>query len=625
MELTTNHSLQSGKYRIVEKIGRGGFGITYRALWQATVSGPMGEMQTAIPVAVKEFFFEDYCTRDATTSAVIITSATGREMFDRFKNKLKKEAQLLSKLRHPNIVRVLDVFEENNTAYIVMAFVEGESLRDKLRREGKLDERTALRYARQLCDALSEIHGNKILHLDIKPGNILIDKNDNVQLIDFGISKQYDDSHQETSTTPVGISKGFAPLEQYSGVREFLPAADVYAVGATLYNMLTGKIPPEAILLLNEPLKPVSDYVSGIDARIEHAIAKAMSSRYTDRQQSVEELKRDLFSSDAVTDLSGEGLSGNANDETVVDDMRGGRTVNDDIDRTAPSAASGGRRIPVVPVSEKKATVSAREEIPTPVSTNGKKNIGTSPVSEKHNRNKYITFGVFGVLLAVILFIVFKPNETAVPVIGTLGIVVDSTAVGDVTVPTAPQTKQSEKNTIEDQRRREAEDAERKRLAEAEAEKKRQAAIANAEPEMVYVQGGAFQMGSESGFDNEKPVHQVTVSSFYIGKYEVTQAQWRSVMGTNPSHFKGDNLPVESVSWTEAREFASRLSTATGKRYRLPTEAEWEYAARGGNKSQGYTYSGSNTLGNVAWCTDNSGSTTHSVGTKSPNELGIYD
>ncbi|WP_291528415.1 formylglycine-generating enzyme family protein, partial [Bacteroides sp. UBA939] len=146
-----------------------------------------------------------------------------------------------------------------------------------------------------------------------------------------------------------------------------------------------------------------------------------------------------------------------------------------------------------------------------------------------------------------------------------------------------------------------------------------------AEPEMVYVQGGTFRMGSESGFDDEKPVHQVTVSSFYIGKYEVTQAQWRSVMGTNPSHFKGDNLPVESVSWTEAREFASRLSTATGKRYRLPTEAEWEYAARGGNKSQGYTYSGSNTLGNVAWYYDNSGNTTHSVGTKSPNELGIYD
>jgi len=150
------------------------------------------------------------------------------------------------------------------------------------------------------------------------------------------------------------------------------------------------------------------------------------------------------------------------------------------------------------------------------------------------------------------------------------------------------------------------------------------------EPEMIRVEGGTFQMGctSEQGsdcWDNEMPVHNVTVSSFYIGKYPVTQAQWQAVMGENPSYFRGENLPVEQVSWNDAQEFFNRLNAATGKKYRLPTEAEWEYAARGGNKSQGYKYSGSNSIGNVAWYWDNSGNTSHAVGTKQTNELGIYD
>lgn len=148
--------------------------------------------------------------------------------------------------------------------------------------------------------------------------------------------------------------------------------------------------------------------------------------------------------------------------------------------------------------------------------------------------------------------------------------------------------------------------------------------------DMVYVEGGTFTMGatSEQGSDaygNESPIHSVTVSDFYIGKYEVTQAQWRAVMGSNPSNFKGDSLPVERVSWNDIQEFITKLNTMTGKTFRLPTEAEWEYAARGGNKSKGYKYSGSNTLDNVAWYTYNSGGKTHPVGQKQPNELGLYD
>ena len=148
--------------------------------------------------------------------------------------------------------------------------------------------------------------------------------------------------------------------------------------------------------------------------------------------------------------------------------------------------------------------------------------------------------------------------------------------------------------------------------------------------DMVRVEAGTFTMGAtaemKDPWDSEKPTHRVTLTNdYYIGKYEVTQALWQAVMGNNPSKLKGDNLPVERVSWDDCQNFLRRLNRITGKTFRLPTEAEWEYAARGGNKSRGYQYSGSNNLLDVAWFRDNSGSKTHAVGTKQPNELGIYD
>ena len=148
--------------------------------------------------------------------------------------------------------------------------------------------------------------------------------------------------------------------------------------------------------------------------------------------------------------------------------------------------------------------------------------------------------------------------------------------------------------------------------------------------DMVRVEAGTFTMGATAEMKNpefyEKPTHRVTLTNdYYIGKYEVTQALWQTVMGNNPSEFKGDNLPVEQVSWNDCQEFISKLNRITGKMFRLPTEAEWEYAARGGNKSRGYQYSGSSNLSDVAWYRGKSGIVTHAVGTKQPNELGVYD
>ena len=148
--------------------------------------------------------------------------------------------------------------------------------------------------------------------------------------------------------------------------------------------------------------------------------------------------------------------------------------------------------------------------------------------------------------------------------------------------------------------------------------------------EMVKVEAGSFNMGAtpemKSPYEVEKPVHRVTLTNnYYVGKYEITQALWQAVMGSNPSHFKGDALPVEQVSWKDCQKFITKLNRLTGKNFRLPTEAEWEYAARGGNKSRGYRYSGSNTIDDVAWYENDALSQTHPVGTKQPNELEIYD
>ena len=155
--------------------------------------------------------------------------------------------------------------------------------------------------------------------------------------------------------------------------------------------------------------------------------------------------------------------------------------------------------------------------------------------------------------------------------------------------------------------------------------------VKGVEFKMIKVEGGTFHMGATSEqisdvFDSDKPVHSVTISDYYIGETEVTQELWEAVMGSNPSYFTGNNQrPVEYVSWYDCQEFIKKLNQLTGKKFRLPTEAEWEYAARGGKYSRGYKYSGSNDVDEVAWYKSNSGETTHPVATKEANELGLYD
>jgi serine/threonine protein kinase len=292
MNLPNGYTLQNGKYKLTQVVGQGGFGITYSGVWFTEVKGPLGALRTEIPICVKEYFFKDYCYRDTETQAVKVHSETGRILFDKFKEKLIKEAKILSDVTHPYIVNVLEVFEENETAYIVMEYIAGCSLKYMLDKTGVLPENKALKYTRQIGEALMFVHENNILHLDIKPSNILIDKNDHARLIDFGVSKRYDLEEQETSTTMLTLSKGFASIEQYDneGTQVFSPCPDIYSLGATMYNLLTGKIPTESILRATKPLVNPSVLNPAISSKTEAAILKAMEIIPENRFQTAKEL-----------------------------------------------------------------------------------------------------------------------------------------------------------------------------------------------------------------------------------------------------------------------------------------------------------------------------------------------
>ena len=483
--LQPNTFLQGGKYKIVRFISAGGFGCTYEA-----------ELcMIHKRVAIKEFFVKNFCNRDSDTSYISVATSNNKELVDKLKQKFVDEAASIWQFNHPNIVRVTDVFEENGTAYYVMDFVDGLSLHAMLKRDGALAESRAIRYVRQVAGALDYVHSKNRLHLDIKPGNIMVDQNDNAILIDFGASKQYDE-HGENTSTLLGLNTvGYAPVEQMSrSFSNFNPSADVYALGATLYKLLTNITPPDAVLLMagDEELIPLP---KGISFATSNAVAHAMIPQRKKRTQTVRDFLDEL--SDSLPNES---------------------------HLTTQSVETALKETP-------------REE----------ENTIIIDTCSPEVQNASIDFDIDGVT--------FK---------------------------------------------------------------------------MLRVEGGTFDMKEtvSSGFlglSTKEIIQKTTLSDYYIGKTEVTQALWKAVMGNNPSTFKGDNLPVESVSWNDCQKFISKLNSMTGLDFRLPTEAEWEFAARGGNRSNHYQYSGSDNLDDVAWYGSNSGGETHAVATKNPNELGLYD
>ena len=537
-------NLQGGKYRIEKVLGQGGFGITYLAI--------QGGLERT--VAIKEFFMHEACCRDSDSRGVTLGTEGNRETVDRYRQKFLKEARSIARLNHPHIVRIIDVFEENGTAYYVMEYVAGGSLSDRVGRQGALSESEATRYIRQVADALIYIHTQRMTHLDVKPANIMLTDKDEVVLIDFGLAKQYDSAtgHQ-TSSTPVGISEGYAPLEQYmqGGVGEFSPETDVYALGATYYKLLTGQTPPSASSVNEDglPLEPLKS--RGVTPQVITAITHAMEGRRRDRPKTVAEFLAEF-----------DGVAGQAANPKPRTD-------------TSHEASGSGD-----------GDTTLKKKIPAP-----------QPKSPARPLVSRKTMMVAAAVLAAVL------------VVG--GIVV---AISQAWPSGETATETQDKPAF---------------VAKKITKDSEMFSVGDVNFTMRYIEGGSFDMGATAEMDTvgfslaeEKPVHKVYVESFAIGVFEVTQELWQAVMGTNPSSTKSEYCPVESVSWNDCQEFIQKLNAITGKQFRLPTEAEWEYAARGGKYAKGYRYSGSNNLGEV-------GSFYHGSwpawASRKPNELGLYD
>lgn len=304
---------KSYEYKIIKTLGQGTFGITYLA--SVKMTGGLGSLDSEILVAVKEFFMRDFNGRN--DSSVTYSSKDGA--FGYYKSKFIHEAESLSKLSDTGIVKVIELFEENQTAYYVMEYLKQGSLDSHIKSKGFLTGDEWKDYSRQIAKALGYMHRNKMLHLDLKPNNIMLRDNDEVVLIDFGLSKRFDAyGKPETSTTIGHGTPGYAPIEQANyqghGNGEFPATMDIYALGATMFKMLTGHRPPEASYILNEGF-PEDELIDlGVPEAIISIVRKCMEPLRKNRYKSTDEV---IAALDAL-------------DEGTVVIGHGGRVIDDD-------------------------------------------------------------------------------------------------------------------------------------------------------------------------------------------------------------------------------------------------------------------------------------------------------
>lgn len=293
--LQPGNTLQGGKYRIEKVLGQGSFGITYLASYATTIEGALGKMAVDIKVAIKEFFMSEVNQRNEQTHGVEGSSST---IFTNYRIKFRKEAQNLASLHHPHIVQVTDVFDENNTTYYVMQYIEGMSLDSFIASKGRVSAEDTILIAAQIGQALSYMHQRHMLHLDLKPGNIMLDKQGQVHLIDFGLSKQYDRNGEPESSTSIGMgTPGYAPIEQANRMgqgKQFQATIDVYAFGATVYKMLTGRRPDDASVILNDGFPFGFLQQLGVQQNMINAVQRAMAPQRNARFQTVTEFVQAL-------------------------------------------------------------------------------------------------------------------------------------------------------------------------------------------------------------------------------------------------------------------------------------------------------------------------------------------
>ena len=559
--------MQGGRYEILRYISSGGFGCTYEARDNKFKSKVKS-------VAIKEFFVKDFCNRDPESNSVLVATQSKTELIERLQQKFIEEAEALYDLAHPNIVRVTDKFEENNTAYYVMDYIDGRSLGKLIDEKGPLGESEAIGYIKQIASALGFVHSHNRLHLDVKPQNIMIDQSGKAVLIDFGVSKQYDEVNGENTSTLLGCTPGYAPIEQSgNGVSEFYPSTDIYALGATLYKALTGETPLPAHQRASSKRLKELQFPEGISPATREAVECSMQLYVDNRPQSVAEFLELLKGSKDLRDPKA------SNEEDLIDDVDVEVTVLPDervlrtdnrVQRVNPKAVEADNE---EPRAVEKETERATSKINDPVA------------KPKKNHTALVAVVVLlGILVGGGLFFAFlggndrlaahseepattvviedtedeKPIVPAHPVVNTDSIVAARMQAYQDSINAANTAREAaEQQAREEAARREREEAERL------AREQQQGISTQKKVDLgLSVCWAGWNVGASSpeGYGNYYAWGETTTKSSY------TQSSYQYFDGSNyvniGSNISGTQYDVARAQW--------------GGSWRMPTKAEFQ-------------------------------------------------
>ena len=534
----------NGRYEIRRILGEGGMGAVWLA-WDQALEKEVA-IKTLLPQTLSDL---------------------------RAAQQLKKEVRLSQELRHDNICATYDLHESRQQPFLVMEYIEGETLSNFIFKQPghRCSLATFQALAPQILDAAGYAHRKGVVHRDLKSGNIMVTRAGIITLMAFGTAARLKETYSRTTGAPVSLSVHYASPEQINGAKP-APSMDIYSLGCVFYEMLAGEPPFTHGDVLHQQLPRSPDPIPQVPDELNAVLRACLQKDPSARPASAEAIRARL-----------EQTSAPAVEKTV----RVERAPQPAIPNEAPKPAS-----PPLPLSRQQA----------------------SPMLRK------VLMGAAAVLLVWIISGVVLSNRPS----ASQEAIRSEQRNEPVRLPSEPRTEvraaevPSPVVANPGQLAPESPPLDRRPAAPLE--------VHGVRIEFIAIPAGEFLMGCSPG-DNEcdgdeRPPHRVRISKpFEMGKYEVTQAQWEAVMGSNPSRFKGPDRPVEQVSWEDAQQFITRLNARNdGYRYRLPTEAEWEYAARAGSTGKYY-----DDLNQIAWYRDNSGGQTQPVGRKQPNAWGLHD
>ena len=608
---------------------------------------------------------------------------------DQMQERFLNEAKVMVKLDHPNIRKVQGYGSIDGRPVIIMEYLDGSDLKTRMKQGQHFTDEELKRWWNQMVDALNYTHAQDIVHRDIKPSNIFIDQKGNAKLLDFGIAKVADTTTGTLTGSTLGTRIYMSPEQVKDPKRVgtasdvySLAVSFVHLLsGKAPYDSTTSSDYEIQVSIVTKPVD-----MSEVPAEWRDFLTPYLNKEADKRPilKCFEVVQTDVHetenNADDETEITEEPK--NAERKTQIgplfNDKSTIKTPHSGLDPLSPKhndkpGPKKGLWIGIAAAVALLVFLLWPKKEPTPNDPDTEAYEACQTVADY--RAYMRDYGRNALHYADVKAFVEQYEADSTAMAEEEAAYGQCTTIADCEsyLQTYPQgcyvaevrAKKAELEAEEEAEKKEnaayqkcttiatcesylkdypqgryVEEV-RKKKTELEKETEKPVQPSTQQPSgssltitangvsfvMKRVAGCTFQMGSNDSeaHSDEKPVHSVTVSTFFIGETEVTQALWKAVMGSNPSYWKGDNLPVEQVSWNDCQEFIRKLNGLTGRNFRLPTEAEWEFAARGGNQSEGYKYAGSNNIGDVAWYSDNSGSKTHAVKGRSPNELGLYD